>query len=479
LAVGCLATLALAGPAHAGTFSPAAPISDGAAPAQSAAIDANASGAAASVWLQGGTIQAASLAAGASAWSAPQVLATLGAPISRPSVAIDAAGDAIAVWTAREGEASYVRASLLSAGTTTWAPAFTLETGEPFTCRTPHTKICSFGVVVDASVDASPSGRATVAWSVGEQLAPRPHDRTSFAEVRSADVDLATGAVSPTMVLDHVQMGVLFDFGHGQPPRSRVMQRDIHVAADDAGSAVSWLEFSTIYYRPRVLLASRASAGAWATRGVFAGTRDGGLCCSSLVIDPNGAATVLFSAFARRLGSRFANAGQSLVATAPTPGVLVGPERVSTPHLVVGPLSRGVLAQSPDGRQTLFLSDQSGPHARHVRSIVARTRASALAPFGPPQLVLAGTPTVPFGAAQLSSGEAVALLASPLAPTSPDSTPGVSSVDGSVLAGSWQQSSLDPTSSTPRLAQAGDAGAVAAWLTASARVVGSRFAPGP
>jgi len=200
--------------------------------------------------------------AGASGWTLPPVpLAAPAAGTSDPAVAMDAAGDAVAVWTvpAQGGEVSVVARSRPAGGD--WSAPAPISTG------------LSAGA---ASVAIDAHGNATAVWTAGTDLiAPR---------ARAAELPAGSTA-----------WGAVHDFPHVGD-----VQPLAQVAVDAGGEAVAtWLELdsgSSVY---AVRAAVRDPGGAWgapATVSDPAGFSAESFGVPQVAVDADGGAVVAWTA---------------------------------------------------------------------------------------------------------------------------------------------------------------------------------------
>lgn len=141
--------------------------------AEQPAVAMNAAGRAVAVWvLRNGAqadLYAAEYAPGGG-WSTPRAVESRGEPVSTPRVAVDDAGNALAVWRQSDGTAESAWAARLSVGVG-WSAPLLLET-EP-------------GAVTAPVLAAVPTGEALAAWT-------QP-DAASTARVRTSRFAPDTG----------------------------------------------------------------------------------------------------------------------------------------------------------------------------------------------------------------------------------------------------------------------------------------------
>jgi len=159
-ALATLCALALAGPSAAGaaatppSWSAPVAISEPGAIVYDSHLAVDAAGDAAAIWMRGNggggyVAQVATRVAGG-AWSAPTTLSGLGVPVAETAIAIDAKGDAVAVWEQYVGK-EQVEVKTHAAGAPGWSGATTLSN--------PLREADGAQVAID------PQGQAIVAWS--------------------------------------------------------------------------------------------------------------------------------------------------------------------------------------------------------------------------------------------------------------------------------------------------------------------------
>ena len=144
--------LAAASPAAANPWTAAANVSEEGQSAYGPKVAVDATGEAAVVWTRyngsNDVVQAALKPAG-EPWGKPATLSEAGQEASEPQVAVDAAGDAIAVWTRYNGSNDVVQAAVKPAGEA-WEKAATLsEAGQNAS---------------EPQVAVDPAGDATIVW---------------------------------------------------------------------------------------------------------------------------------------------------------------------------------------------------------------------------------------------------------------------------------------------------------------------------
>ena len=193
-----LGVLALAGSAAAAPWSAPAQRSPVAAEASSPRIAVNANGDAVAVWtrLDGDQrqVEAALRPAGAPDWGPAETVSLIGdGDAYLPAVAIDSAGAAYAVWTRTTRGGLVVQAAVRPAGATVWDP--------------PQNVSATQRQAASASVSVSPDGHAAAAWTgrAGSrmviQIARRSPGDASWGPASGISRN-GQNAVEPAVVVD-------------------------------------------------------------------------------------------------------------------------------------------------------------------------------------------------------------------------------------------------------------------------------------
>lgn len=216
----------------------------------------NGAGDAVAVWKDviNNTIQAATLAAGSSVW----VPATgqLSPPLenaSFPQVAIDPAGNAVAVWQVFDGLTAVIQGAILAAGSNTWVSTTDLTTGVDFV-NVPF-------VTVDADGNALAIWTATDAFfNIAIQAARLPFGSTVWVPINDVVPfqGFGLGSTRLAMNLSGEAIAIWTEFGISASVRSSILPAgssawvptDLfvpdsgtgRVAIDPAGNAVATYE---------------------------------------------------------------------------------------------------------------------------------------------------------------------------------------------------------------------------------------------
>jgi len=148
-------------PAGADAFGPVQELSAAPTFAIAPRLAADGTGAMVAVWEQratgrtgAGVVMAATRPAGAASFGPPEVLSDPGADARQPDVAMDAAGDALVVWTGGTSGQFAVQARLRVAGTSAWQPAVGLSGAD--------------AAAGTARVAMDPAGNAVAAWTASD-----------------------------------------------------------------------------------------------------------------------------------------------------------------------------------------------------------------------------------------------------------------------------------------------------------------------
>lgn len=266
--------------------------------AQTPAVAVDARGDATAVWTRwNGTqpvVQASTRPAGAT-WSAPVDLAQ-GRSIYNPQLTVDPAGNATAVWRVRELDRSVVQASTRPVGGT-WSTPIDLSVDT-------SVDVSSQADVPQVAVDAA--GIVTATWSRFEAKPSEPYKHVVQAATRLADgtwtapVDLSTPGQSA---------------------------RTTDIAVDPAGNATAiWVAGSLVQ------TATRPAGGTWAAP-VDLSTIAGPRANPRIVVDPAGTATAVWGTFTTTYGVQTATRSPGAPWTAPAYLSAPGQDTFDTPEL--------------------------------------------------------------------------------------------------------------------------------------------------
>jgi hypothetical protein len=223
-----------------GAWQPAQDLSAIGADAFNPRVAVDAAGNALAVWERAGTVQAAARPAGGT-WQAPQ---DIGASTDRPDVALDPAGNAVAVWAGHDGTNRVIRAAVRPAGAA-WQPAQDLSA--------PGQNALGPGVAIDGGGNAVAVWRragfiqAAVRPAGGPWQLPAQDLSASGADQPQVAVDPAGNAVAVWRRADIVQAAVRPAGGPWQAAQdlSGSDVFDPQVALDPAGNAVAvWERFN-------------------------------------------------------------------------------------------------------------------------------------------------------------------------------------------------------------------------------------------
>jgi hypothetical protein len=202
LALALALTLALAGPPAAGaastppSWSAPVAVSEPGATVYDAHLAVDAAGDAAAIWMRGNggggyVAQVATRVAGG-AWSAPTTLSGMGVPAAETAIAIDAKGDAVAVWEQYVGK-EQVEVKTHAAGAPGWSGATTLSSPQR--------------EADDAQVAIDPQGQAIVAWlgddAAGHEIVQASAEQ-GFADEWGAPISLS----APGADAEEVKLGM-------------------------------------------------------------------------------------------------------------------------------------------------------------------------------------------------------------------------------------------------------------------------------
>ncbi|HEY5332546.1 MAG TPA: hypothetical protein VIJ21_03300, partial [Solirubrobacterales bacterium] len=230
----------------------------------------------------------------ASAWQRPVEVG--GTAVKSPRVAIDAAGDAVAVWEDHASDQQTVK-SATRAPDGTWSPPREL------------------GIGIEPAVALDPSGRAVVVWA-GSRGIEAAVEAAGGAWSKRAVVSPEVFAFGPEVALDDV--GEATAIWHGPDPRHSIVQvatlkpgqswsagRELsargrnavapQIAVDPAGAAVAvWRRRDG--RRSIVEAAVRTAAGAWSRPAALSATGENAVA-PQVAIDATGEAVAIWKRF--------------------------------------------------------------------------------------------------------------------------------------------------------------------------------------